>query len=66
MEAKIPMQFIEIFAGLIFTNKLSDIGKWSDKATMMSKWDQIAHYLVKAYIHCTKEDALVVLGTFLL
>ena len=32
LEARIPMQYIEMFGGLIFSTKLSDIGTWSDRS----------------------------------
>lgn len=62
LEAKIPMQYIEMFGGLIFSTKLSDIGTWSDRSRKMSEWSSIAGYLVTAFIHCTAEYGLVLLS----
>ena len=53
LEAKIPMQFIEVFGGLIFSSKLSDIGTWSDRNRKMSEWNSIAKHFVTAFLHCT-------------
>jgi hypothetical protein len=62
LEASIPMNYVEVFGGLIFTNKLSDLGNWADRGQKQSEWDQIAKYVVKAYIHVTKKYDLVVLA----
>lgn len=59
MEAGINMMFVEVLAGLIFSNRLSDIGTWSDRGQKMSEWNQIANFIVTAYIHCTKSFDLV-------
>ena len=56
------MQYIEMFGGLIFSTKLSDIGTWSDRSRKMSEWSAIAMYLVTAFIHCTAEYGLVLLA----
>ena len=62
LEAKIPMQYIEMFGGLIFTTKLSDIGTWSDKNRKMTEWNCIARYLVSAFLHCTGDYNMVLLA----
>ncbi|CAB9519698.1 cyclase type 10 [Seminavis robusta] len=63
LQAAIPMQYIEMFAGLIFTDKLSDgIGKWSDKAQKMAEWNRIAQLLVQVYLQMTDVFELVVLA----
>lgn len=62
LEAKIPMQYIEMFGGLIFSTKLSDIGTWSDRSRKMSEWTAIAKHLVTAFLHCTNDYGLVLLS----
>ncbi|CAB9531347.1 cyclase type 10 [Seminavis robusta] len=62
LEAKIPMQYIEMFGGLIFSTKLSDIGTWSDRSRKMSEWNAIAKHLVTAVLHCTSDYRLVLLA----
>ena len=56
------MQYIEMFGGLIFSTKLSDIGTWSDRSRKMSEWNAIARHLVAAFLHCTGEYGLVLLS----
>jgi hypothetical protein len=60
--ANIPMNYVEVFGGLIFTNKLSDIGSWADRGQKQSEWDQIAKYVVKAYVHVTQKYDMAVLA----
>jgi hypothetical protein len=48
LECKIPLYYVEIFAGLIFTSRLSDVGTWSDATTKMKEWNSLAAQLVKA------------------
>lgn len=62
LECGIPMNYVEVFGGLIFTNKLSDIGSWADRGQKQSEWDQIARYIVKAFLHITAKYDLVVLA----
>jgi Cdc6-like AAA superfamily ATPase len=62
LECGIPMNYVEVFGGLIFTNKLSDIGCWADRGQKQSEWDQIARYFVKAFLHVTGKYDLVVLA----
>lgn len=62
LEAKIPMHYIEMFGGLIFSTKLADIGTWSDRSARMDEWNEIARNLVTAFIHCTAEYKLVLLA----
>jgi predicted ATPase len=62
LECGIPMNYVEVFGGLIFTNKLSDIGSWADRGQKQSEWDQIARYIVKAFLHVTAKYDLVVLA----
>jgi predicted ATPase len=56
------MQYIEMFGGLIFSTKLSDIGTWSDRSRKMSEWNAIARHLVTAVLHCTADFPLVLLA----
>lgn len=42
LESKVPLQYIEMFGGLIFSTKLSDIGTWSDRNRKMGEWNVIA------------------------
>lgn len=62
LSAKVPMQYIEMFAGIIFTDKLSDLGKWSDKSQKMKEWNTIADLLVQAYLHMTQKYDLICLA----
>ncbi|KAG7342515.1 adenylate/guanylate cyclase [Nitzschia inconspicua] len=62
LECGIPMNYVEVFGGLIFTNKLSDIGSWADRDQKQSEWDQIALFVVKAFLHITANYDLVVLA----
>jgi len=62
LEVKIPMQYIEMFGGLIFSTKLADIGTWADRSRKMSEWNSIASYLVAAFIHCTAEYGIILLS----
>jgi class 3 adenylate cyclase len=63
LQAAVPMQYIEMFAGLIFTDKLSDcIGKWSDKTQKMAEWNRVARLLVNVYLQMTDSYDLVVLA----
>jgi hypothetical protein len=52
----------EVFAGLIFCHKLSDIGTWSDSTTKMDEWNRLAQYLVQAYMYMSNEKKLVLLA----
>jgi Cdc6-like AAA superfamily ATPase len=62
LECGIPMNYVEVFGGLIFTNRLSDLGSWADRGQKQSEWDQIARYIVKAFLHVTAKYDLVVLA----
>lgn len=62
LSAKVPMQYIEMFSGIIFSDKLSDLGKWSDKSQKMSEWNNIAKLLVQAYLYMTEPYDLVCLA----
>jgi len=63
MQASIPMQYVEMLAGLIFSDKLSsDIGQWSDKSRKMSDWNTLVKHFVRIYTELTKDMDLVVLA----
>jgi len=63
LQAGIPMQYIEMFAAMIFSDKLSDdIGKWSDKNQKMSEWTTLAKHLVRVYLQMTSSYNLVLLA----
>jgi hypothetical protein len=62
LECGIPLNYVEVFGGLIFTDKLSDIGSWADRGQKQSEWDLIAKYIVKAFLHATAKYDLVVLA----
>lgn len=58
------MQYVEMLAGMIFSEKLSDgdIGKWSNKQQKLSEWLQIAEMASQVYVEMTKLFGLVVLA----
>jgi class 3 adenylate cyclase len=63
LQAAVPMQYIEMFAGLIFTDRLSDgIGKWSEKTQKMAEWNRVARLIVDVYLQMTESYDLVVLA----
>lgn len=62
LEAEIPLVYVEVFAGLIFSATLSHVGKWSEASTKMSEWNNLANLLVKLSLHGTRNRELVMLG----
>jgi len=62
LEAKIPLHYVEVMGGLIFSTMLSDIGSFCDVDTKIGDWDMIAKYLVYAILSCIKRHKLVLLA----
>jgi len=51
LSARIPLSYVEVIGGLIFTDKLSDIGTWADKGKKLKEWNKIADQIVTAIAH---------------
>lgn len=62
LECNIPLHFVEVIGGLIFSTRLSDIGSWSDAATRIDEWNQLSKQLVKVASHCIREKQMLLLG----
>ena len=62
LQNQVPMPYIEMFGGLLFTDKLSEIGKWSDRSRKKSEWSKAAKYFVKVYVSYTYHFDLVLLA----
>lgn len=61
-QAKVPMEYVEIFAGLLRTDKLENIGRWSERSSKLAEWNIIASHFVQVYTHCTASKKLVLLA----
>ena len=62
IKAKIPLHYVEVMAGLIFSTRLNDIGKWSDVETKIHEWEKVCKYLVHVFLRCTSQHKLVLLA----